>query len=137
MPPTESDVTPPAPIEPRLRFWGVVLRGALYGVAALTLTTLVALSIADHGTREKFLEYVLVFSAMLALGLPLGALMWPRGDVRRWRDWRTVTGRFSGGTIGFPISVRVGTACLLLCPAVFLLYQAVDNAGYGTFLYGR
>jgi hypothetical protein len=131
---------PAASSRPRLRFGVVLLRGALYGLAAVPLAGLLMLGVAGHETRLTFLAVTAGISLAAAVAwLPMGAFFWLccRGDIRRWRDWRSVRGRFDGVCIAGPAMVRVGALGLTLGGCAWLLYQAVDAAGYATWLYGR
>ncbi|CAL9660798.1 DUF6336 family protein [Streptomyces sp. enrichment culture] len=58
------------------------------------------------------------------------------GDIRRCRDWHTVTGQAGPVTVAAPVLVRAGVLALVLCPGAFGLHFLVDNSEYGGFWYG-
>lgn len=124
---------------PRLRFKDVVVRGAVHGVVAVALLAVGSLFIADHHDRETFLAVVGGFAMVgSGVGIVFGGLFWAvcAGDVRRWRDWRTVTGQTEAVTVMAPALVRLGVLALVLFPGAFGLYHLVDDAAYDSFLYG-
>ncbi|MFD7501110.1 DUF6336 family protein [Streptomyces sp. NPDC059850] len=126
-------------IEPRLRIRDVLLRGALHGLASIVVLLIAMWCVGDHNDREEFLAVVggiaLVFGGVFAL---FGAFLWAccRGDIRRWRDVRSVTSQYEGATIMAPAMVRCGVMALVLAPAAMGLYGVVDEAAYGSWLYG-
>ncbi|WP_251022026.1 DUF6336 family protein [Streptomyces sp. ISL-10] len=123
---------------PRLRFKDVVVRGAVHGIAAVALLAVGCLFVTDHHDRETFLAVVAGFAMVgSGVGIVFGGLFWAAcaGDVRRWRDWRTITGQTGGVMITAPALVRMGVLALVLFPGALGLYHLVDNAPYG-FLYG-
>ncbi|WAU81950.1 DUF6336 family protein [Streptomyces sp. Qhu-G9] len=124
---------------PRLRFTDVVLRGTVQGIAAVALLVVGMLFVADHHDRETFLAVTAGFSAVLAgTGIVFGVFFWTAcgGDIRRWRDWRTITGQTGGVMIMAPTLVRVGVLALVLFPGALGLYHLVDDAAYDSWLYG-
>ncbi|MGX6744755.1 DUF6336 family protein [Streptomyces xantholiticus] len=124
---------------PRLRLEGVVVRGAAQGIAAVALLSVAMLFVTDHHDRETFLSVAAGLSAVSAgVGVVIGAFFWAvcSGDIRRRRDWRTVTGQTEGVTIMAPALVRTGVLALVLFPGALGLHHLVDNAGYNTWLYG-
>ncbi|WP_220450458.1 DUF6336 family protein [Streptomyces flaveus] len=124
---------------PRLRFKDVVVRGAVQGIAAVALLFIGTLFVADHHDRETFLAVVGGFSMVFAgVGIVVGVWFWTAcsGDIRRWRDWRTITGQYEGVTIMAPVLVRAGVLALVLFPGALGLYHLVDNAAYDSWLYG-
>ncbi|MCF3132888.1 DUF6336 family protein [Streptomyces olivochromogenes] len=58
------------------------------------------------------------------------------GNVRRCRDWRTVTGQTSAPTVAAPVLVRLGTLVLVLGPVALGLSDLVDQASFDSWLYG-
>lgn len=124
---------------PRLRFTVVVVRGAVQGVAAVALLCVGMFFVADHHDRVTFLAVVSGFSAVFAgVGIVFGGFFWAvcLGDIRRWRDWRTITGQTGAVTIMAPALVRAGVLALVLFPGGLGLYHLVDNAAYDSWLYG-
>ncbi|NGO10180.1 hypothetical protein G5C60_21955 [Streptomyces sp. HC44] len=124
---------------PRLRFKGVVVRGAVQGIAAVALLCVGALFVADHHDRETFLAVVAGFSMVFAgVGIVVGGGFWAAcsGDIRRLRDWRTITGQSESVTIVAPVFLRAGVLALVLFPGALGLYHLVDNAAYDSWLYG-
>ncbi|PZT69533.1 hypothetical protein DN402_23565 [Streptomyces sp. SW4] len=125
---------------PRLRLRDVLLRGVLFGLGAVVVMTVAALCVRDHHDREEFLAVVgglcLVCGGALLL---IGLFFWSAcsGDIRRWRDWRTVTGQFEAPTVVAPALVRLGTLALVVAPAALGLYDLVDQADHGSWLHGR
>ncbi|GAA3917175.1 hypothetical protein GCM10023084_80180 [Streptomyces lacrimifluminis] len=68
----------------------------------------------------------------------IGAFVWTAcaGDLRRWRAWRTITGQTGSVMIMAPALVRTGVLALVLFPGALGLYHLVDDAAYGSWLYG-
>ncbi|WP_418955325.1 DUF6336 family protein [Streptomyces tritici] len=124
---------------PRLRFWEVVRRGALFGLAAEVLAALGMFFVPGHSDREEYLAVVSGL-ALIAGGLFLvtGLFFWACcvGDVRRWRDLRTITGQTDAVTIMAPSLVRTGVLGLVLFPGPYGLYHLVDAAPYDSWLFG-
>ncbi|MEU1696251.1 DUF6336 family protein [Streptomyces hirsutus] len=124
---------------PRLRFRDVIVRGAVHGIAAVVLLAVCSLLVADHHDRETFLAVVGGF-AMVGSGVCIvfGGFFWAvcGKDVRRWRDWRTITGQTAAVTVMGPALVRTGVLALVLFPGAYGLYHLVNNAPYDSFLYG-
>jgi hypothetical protein len=124
---------------PRLRLKDVVVRGVGHGIAAIVLLAAAMLFVTDHHDRETFLSVVAGFSAVSAgVGIVFGAFFWAVscGDIRRWRDWRTLVGQTDAVTIMAPALVRTGVLPLVLFPGALGLYHLVDDAAYGSWLYG-
>ncbi|GAA2768536.1 hypothetical protein GCM10010103_75780 [Streptomyces paradoxus] len=69
--------------------------------------------------------------------LVTGAGFWwaSAGDIRRVRDWRTLTGQAASVTVVGPVFLRSGLFLLVLGAAALGLYQLVDAAPYGSWLY--
>lgn len=131
--------TEDAIIRPLLRIRDVAARGALFGMAALPLLGVASLFVGDHHNRRTFLAVVGLFAAFTAvMGIPLGLLFWSAcgGDIRRCRDWHTVTGQTGPITVAAPVLLRVGVLAVVLCPGAFGLQYLVDGAKYGSWLYG-
>ncbi|MFI6494330.1 DUF6336 family protein [Streptomyces sp. NPDC050564] len=124
---------------PRLRLKDVVVRGAVQGIAAVALLCAGTPFVAGHQDRETFLAVVAGFAAVLAgTGIVIGGFFWTAcaGDIRRWRDWRTITGQTGGVMIMAPVLVRSGVLALVFFPGALGLYHLVDNAAYDSWLYG-
>jgi uncharacterized protein DUF6336 len=124
---------------PRLRFGPVLLRGLLCGVATIPVGAVPALLVSRHGDRLTFLSVTGFVGWIVAgVGLAFGGFYWlcSRGDVRRWRDWRTLRGRYGGVSILGPTLVRVGGWGVTSGAGQILLYLAVSAAPYGGWLYG-
>ncbi|WOT39524.1 DUF6336 family protein [Streptomyces coeruleorubidus] len=58
------------------------------------------------------------------------------GDIRRCRDWHTVTGQAGPLLVAAPVLLRVGVLALVLFPGAFGLHTLVNGAEYGSWLYG-
>ena len=125
--------------QPRLRVRDVLLRGALYGLASIVVLLIAMWRVGDHSDREESLAVVggiaLVFGGVFVV---FGAFLWAccGGDIRRWRDFRSLTSQWEGATIMAPAMVRCGVVALVLAPAAIGLYGVVDEAAYGSWLYG-
>lgn len=117
-------------IEPRLRFGTVLFRGAMFGLLALVPTALVALLVDGRQDRLTFLAVTAGLSFVTAACLlPFGAFYWwcSRGDVRRWRDWRTVTGLYGPVAVYAAVFSRLGTMAVVLGCGALLLYAVADE----------
>ncbi|WP_406858909.1 DUF6336 family protein [Streptomyces sp. HUAS MG47] len=124
---------------PRLRFWGVAGRGALFGLAANVVAALGMVFVTDHDDREEYLAAVSGIGLLTgAVFLLIGLFFWGScmGDIRRWRDLRTLTGQTDAVTIVTPALVRVGVLGLVLFPGPYGLYHLVDAAPFDSWLYG-
>ncbi|WP_461020639.1 DUF6336 family protein [Streptomyces daliensis] len=124
---------------PRLRFREVVVRGAVQGVAAVVPLAVSMFFVTDHHDRETFLAVVAGFAMVFAgVGIVFGIFFWTAcgGDIRRWRDIRTITGQYEAVTIMAPALVRAGVLALVLFPCALGLYHLVDAAAYDSWLYG-
>jgi hypothetical protein len=132
--------TEDAIIRPLLRIRDVAARGALYGLAAVPLLGMASLFFGDHHDRTTFLAVVGWFAAFTAVvGILIGLFFWWTcgGDIRRCRDWHTVTGQAGPITVAAPVLLRVGMLALVLFPGAFGLHHLVDGAEYGSWLYGN
>ncbi|MET9760059.1 DUF6336 family protein [Streptomyces sp. NPDC006372] len=131
--------TEDAVIRPLLRIRDVAARGALYGLAAVPLLGVVSLFVGDHHDRTTFLGVVGLFAAFTAVvGILIGLFFWWAcgGDIRRCRDWHTVTGQAGPVTVAAPVLLRIGVLALVLFPGAFGLHHLVDSAAYDSWLYG-
>ncbi|GAA2766497.1 hypothetical protein GCM10010103_55380 [Streptomyces paradoxus] len=131
--------TEDAIIRPLLRIQDVAARGALYGLAAVPLLGVASLFVGDHHDRGTFLGVVGLLAAFIAvMGILLGLFFWWTcgGDIRRCRDWHTVTGQAGPITVAAPVLLRVGVLALVLLPGAFGLHFLVEGAEYGSWLYG-
>ncbi|MFF5960822.1 DUF6336 family protein [Streptomyces luteogriseus] len=72
-----------------------------------------------------------------AIFLVTGAGFWwaSAGDIRRVRDWRTITGQSASVTIVGPVFLRCGLFLLVLGAAAAGLCQLVDAAPYDSWWY--
>ncbi|MER6674618.1 DUF6336 family protein [Streptomyces sp. NPDC000983] len=127
-------------ITPRLRLRDVLLRGSLVGLCAAVLLPVVGLLfVGDHHDREEGFG---VFGALvLFLGagfLLLGLLFWllSRADIRRLRDWGTITTQSASITLVGPAFVRVGLFGLILGLAGVAFSVLVGQASYGSWIHG-
>ncbi|MFJ8085884.1 DUF6336 family protein [Streptomyces sp. NPDC096205] len=127
-------------LSPRLRLGNVVLRGAMFGAVGAVVAAMAALVVGDHHDRMEFLAVV---GGLCLVGggffLLIGLYFWSAcgGDIRRVRDWRSVTSQFDGPTLVAPVLVRLGALALVVAPAAFGLYDLVDGASYGSWLYSH
>jgi hypothetical protein len=123
--------------EPRLRPGNVLLRGPVFGVGGTVVAAMAAPAVGDHSDREEFLGGV---GALSLIGggflLLVGLFFWSAcgGDIRRVRDWRSVTSQFDGPIVVSPVSVRLGALGLVVGAAAFGLYELMDAASYGSWL---
>lgn len=125
-------------LAPRLRLGEVVLRGALFGLCAVPVVSVPMLFVSDHSDRVDFLGVVGILSLLSAgVFLFVGRFFWLvcMGDIRRCRDWRTVTGQSSAPTVAAPVLARLGTLVLVLGPAALGLSDLVDRASFDSWLY--
>ncbi|MGW0941507.1 DUF6336 family protein [Streptomyces sp. NPDC002623] len=126
--------------EPRLSLTGIVLRGLAFGLATAPLLLLTTLTIEDHEPRREFLGLTGGLAASGALVCLLaGASFWSllEGDIRRLRDWRTITGQADSYAVAIPLIIRAGAFALTLSPAAFTLLALVGDAAPGTWLHSR
>jgi hypothetical protein len=126
-----------------LRLRDVLARGAAYGLGAAFAGTLaVALGggLTSHADRAAFLHGLGVLGSVLA-GVfgPVGAFLWAccLGDLRRWRDLRTLRGRYDGVSVVAPTLLRVAAAAAAAGAAGWLALAVVDAAPGLALLYGR
>ncbi|MEU1107103.1 DUF6336 family protein [Streptomyces tibetensis] len=126
-------------IRPLLRIRDVAARGALFGLATVPLLGVASLFLGDHHDRTTFLGVVGLFAAFTAVvGILVGLFFWWAcgGDIRRCRDWHTVTGQAGPVTVAAPVLLRIGVLALVLFPGAFGLHHLVDGASYDSWLYG-
>jgi hypothetical protein len=123
---------------PRLRSADVARRGVIFGLLGVVPLVLATLSISDHSDRQDFLAAVSVLGFFGAIFLVIGAGFWwaSAADIRRLRDWRTLTTQASSVTIVGPAFLRSGLSLLVLGATALGLYQLVDAAPLGSWLYG-
>ncbi|MFJ9997879.1 DUF6336 family protein [Streptomyces werraensis] len=122
---------------PRLRPDEVARRGVVFGLLGVVPLMVVTLSVSGHSERMEFLS---VFSALAFFGaifLVIGAGFWwlSKEDIRRLRDWNTITTQAASVTVIGPIFLRSGLCLLVLGAASFGLYHLVDAAPYDSWLY--
>jgi hypothetical protein len=132
--------TEDAIIRPLLRIRDVAARGALYGLAAVPLFGVASLFFGDHHDRTTFLAVVGLFAAAMAVvGILIGLFFWWAcgGDIRRCRDWHTVSGQAGPVTVAAPVLLRIGVLSMVLLPGAFGLHHLVDSAEYDSWLYGN
>ncbi|MGW1782129.1 DUF6336 family protein [Streptomyces sp. NPDC002143] len=136
----EPHLREPQVREPRLRPTGILLRGLTYGLATAPILLLATLTIEDHEPRREFLGLTGGLAASAALVCLLtGASFWSllEGDIRRLRDWRTITGQADSYAVAIPLIIRAGAFALTLSPAAFTLLALVSDAAPGTWLHSR
>ncbi|MFJ6682620.1 DUF6336 family protein [Streptomyces werraensis] len=123
---------------PRLRPAEVARRGVVFGLLGVVPLMLVTLSISDHSDREEFLAVFSGLGFFGAIFLVIGAGFWwlSKEDIRRLRDWSTITTQAASVTIIGPTFLRSGLCLLVLGAASFGLYHLVDAAPYDSWLYG-
>ncbi|WAZ22416.1 DUF6336 family protein [Streptomyces cinnabarinus] len=127
-------------ITPRLRLRDVLLRGSLFGLFAAALVVVAGLLfVGDHSDREE--GFVVFGFLMLIFGagfLLMGLFFWlvSRDDIRRFRDWGTITTQADSITIIGPSFVRVGLLGLILGLAGLAIAGLVEQASYGSWIYG-
>ncbi len=130
-------------IMPRLRFRDVVLRGALYGTAATLIPAVVSVTAGAytwHEHRTTFLGAItLVSLGVSVLFWAVGGFFWAcsSGDIRRLRDFRTVSGRSGGVLIWGAAYVRAGAFTLTIGALTWLLTALIDASQGIGWLYGR
>ncbi|MEV5107980.1 DUF6336 family protein [Streptomyces massasporeus] len=124
---------------PRLRPADVARRGVTFGLLGVVPLMVATLSISGHSDREEFLAVVGGIAGLFGLGLVVvGAGFWwaSAGDIRRLRDWRTLTTQAASVTIVGPAFLRSGLCLIVLGAAALGLYQLVDTAPYDSWLHG-
>jgi hypothetical protein len=122
---------------PRLRPTGVARRGVTFGLLGAVPLAVAALSITGHSDRREFLSVASAVGLFGAIQLVIGAGFWwaSAGDIRRVRDWNTLTSQAASVTVVGPVFLRSGLFLLVLGAAALGLYQLVDAAPYGSWLY--
>ncbi|MFC9685189.1 DUF6336 family protein [Streptomyces sp. NPDC056948] len=124
---------------PRLRPADVARQAVTFGLLGVVPLVVAALSITGHSNRREFLAVVSglvgLFGAIL---LVVGAGFWwaSAGDVRRVRDWRTLTTQAASVTVVGPLFLRSGLFLLVLAAAALGLGHLVAAAPYGSWLHG-
>ncbi|MFE0477895.1 MULTISPECIES: DUF6336 family protein [Streptomyces] len=124
---------------PRLRPTEVARRGVIFGLLGVAPLMVATLSISGHSDREEFLAVVGAIAGLFGLSLlVVGAGFWwvSAGDIRRLRDWRTLTTQAASVTVIGPTFLRSGLVLTVLGTAALLLNQLVDTAPYGSWLHG-
>ncbi|MFZ4142863.1 DUF6336 family protein [Streptomyces griseoincarnatus] len=123
---------------PRLRSAHVARRGVVFGLLGVVPLVVVTLSISGHSDREQFLAVFSLLGFLGALFLMVGAGFWwlSKEDIRRLRDWGTITTQAASVTVIGPVFVRSGLCLLVTGAAAFGLYHLVDAASYGSWLHG-
>ncbi|MFD5952092.1 DUF6336 family protein [Streptomyces collinus] len=123
---------------PRLRPAEVVRRGAAFGLLGVVPLMVATLSISGHSDRREFLSGVSVLVFFGAIFFVIGAGFWwaSAGDIRRVRDWRTLTSQAASVTVVGPVFLRSGLFLLVLGAAALGLYALVDAAPHGSWLHG-
>ncbi|MGC0334109.1 hypothetical protein RKD23_007099 [Streptomyces sp. SAI-170] len=127
-------------LSPRLRLGSVVLRGVMFGAAGAVVAAMAALAVGNHHDRMEFLAVVGGLCLVLGGGFLLfGLLFWAacRRDIRRLRDFGSVKRQFEAPTMAGPVFVRLGVLALVVAPAAFGMYDLVDGASYGSWLYSH
>ncbi|WP_121746170.1 DUF6336 family protein [Streptomyces sp. E2N166] len=122
---------------PRLRPADVARRGVVFGLLGVVPLVVATLSVSGHSDRRDFLAVVGALVLFGAIFLVIGAGFWwaSAGDIRRVRDWRTLTGQAASATIVGPVFLRSGLFLVVLVAAALGLYQLVDTAPYDSWLY--
>ncbi|MFJ4356120.1 DUF6336 family protein [Streptomyces massasporeus] len=123
---------------PRLRLSDVARRGVIYGLLGAVLLAVAVLSITGHSDRREFLAVASAVGLFGAIQLVIGAGFWwaSAGDIRRLRDWTTLTSQAASVTVVGPVFLRSGLFLLVLGAAALGLYHIVDAAPYGSWLHG-
>ncbi|MFE6365458.1 DUF6336 family protein [Streptomyces sp. NPDC057806] len=114
---------------PRLRLADVARRGMTFGLLGVVPLTVATFSISDHTDREEFLAVVGALACLFGLGLvAVGAGFWwaSAEDIRRLRDWRTLTTQAASVTIIGPSFLRSGLFLSVLGAAAIGLYPLVS-----------
>ncbi|MDT7847336.1 DUF6336 family protein [Streptomyces justiciae] len=113
---------------PRLRPADVARRGVIFGLLGVVPLVVAALSVSGHSARQEFLAVVSAVGFFGVMLLVVGAGFWwaSAGDIRRVRDWRTITGQAASVTIVGPVFLRCGLILLVVGAAAFGLYQLAD-----------
>ena len=108
-----------------------------FGLLSVVPLVAVILTITGHSNRRDFLSVVSAVGLFGVMFLVTGAGFWwgSAGDIRRVRDWRTITGQSDSVTIVGPAFLRCGLFLLVLGAAAAGLYQLVDAAPYDSWLY--
>ncbi|MFJ7334323.1 DUF6336 family protein [Streptomyces sp. NPDC101116] len=121
---------------PRLRPAGVARRGVTYGLLGVVPLVVTALSITHRSDRREFLSVIGGLSGLFgAMLLVIGAGLWwaSAEDVRRLRDWNTVSTQGAAITLIGPLFLRSGLFLVVFGAVAFGLYQLVAAAPYGSW----
>ncbi|MFF8675360.1 DUF6336 family protein [Streptomyces sp. NPDC015242] len=119
-------------ILPRLRPMDVARRGVIFGLLGVVPLLVATLSISGSSDREEFLAVVGVLAGAFGLLLlVIGAGFWwlSAEDIRRLRDWHTLTTQAASVTIIGPAFLRSGLVLTVLGTAALVLNQFVDSYG--------
>jgi hypothetical protein len=123
---------------PRLRPADVARRGVTFGLLGVVPLVVAALSITGHSDRREFLAVVGAVGGLFGAALlVVGAGFWwaSAGDIRRLRDWRTLTTQAASVTVVGPAFLRAGLFLLVLGTAALGLYHLVAAAPFGSWLH--
>ncbi len=127
---------------PRLRFGGVVARGALYGLVVapvLVVVSLTASRYASHDDRTFFLAAIGMLAGLFSgMGWVVGGFFWLccGGDIRRMSDWRTVRSESQGVTQAAPVLIRVAAFTAVVGAVCWLAHLLVDVGAGTPWLHG-
>ncbi|MFB7929322.1 DUF6336 family protein [Streptomyces sp. NPDC056039] len=115
---------------PRLRPTEVARRGVTFGLLSVIPLAVAAFSITDGSAREDLLSVGGALAGLLgAMFLVIGAGFWwaSAADVRRLRDWNTITSQAASVTLVGPVFLRSGLFLLVLGAAALGLNLLVAD----------
>lgn len=115
---------------PRLRPMDVVRRSLVVGLLGVVPLVVATLGVTDGSAREEFVTVVGFLAGLLGAGSTVtGAGFWwaSAGDIRRMRDWGTVTTQAASITLIGPVFLRCGLILLVLAVASLGLYPLVAS----------
>ncbi|QWB23783.1 MULTISPECIES: DUF6336 family protein [Streptomyces] len=115
---------------PRLRPTEVARRGMTFGLLSVIPLAVAAFSITDGSAREDLLSVGGALAGLLgAMFLVIGAGFWwaSAADVRRLRDWNTITSQAASVTLVGPVFLRSGLFLLVLGAAALGLNLLVAD----------
>ncbi|WP_435283725.1 DUF6336 family protein [Streptomyces koelreuteriae] len=115
---------------PRLRPTEVARRGVTFGLLSVIPLAVAAFSITDDSAREDLLSVSGALACLLgAMFLVIGAGFWwaSAADVRRLRDWNTITSQAASVTLVGPVFLRSGLFLLVLGAAALGLNLVVAD----------